>query len=229
MSEENKISRHNNEPEQDGYHHKKHVVLTYFIVPLIFVLISLLIVVPSGKFLFGKAVQTVHKAQEALTISYNDLEATDASVEFTEDDGIVIKPPIAAQRLGTLKCETAGLNAELYYGINRVSLRAGAGVKSGASLFGQDGQVSVYGYASTAFKALKNVKPGDIISVEASWGKYEYSVEDIQLSDAPPKLDDNVLVLSSDADEGAFSGQSKTKRFVIARQISGPRVKEVRQ
>lgn len=229
MSEDNKIFRHNNEHEQDEYRHKKHVVLAYFTVPLIFVLVSLLIVVPSGKFLFGKAVQTVHKAQEGLTISYNDLKATDASVEFTEDDGIVIEPPIAAQRLGTLKCETAGLNAELYYGINRVSLRGGAGVKSGASLFGMDGQISVYGYASTAFKALKNVKIGDIISVEASWGKYEYSVEDIQLSESAPKLDNNVLVLSSDADDGAFSGQSKMKRFVVARQISGPRVKEVRQ
>ncbi len=223
MSEDYRISDANGKRRR-----KKHfAVLPYLVVPIVFVLVSLIIFVPFGKIVFNKAVETVHKAQEGLTVSYNDLSVDNQAVEFSNNDGIVVKSPVAAQILGTVKCESMGLYTDVYYGLNRVSLRNGAALKGGSSLFGQEGQAFVFGYSSTAFKALKNAEVGDIITVETCWGEYSYSVEDVKISEKSPNYEGNVLVLSSDIDDGAFSCKNKEKRYVAARQISGPAVKEV--
>ena len=91
---------------------------------------------------------------------------------------------------------------------------------------GQNKTVQVFGYSSTAFKALKNVKKGDTISFETEWGTYTYSVTDACALETAPSASDNELVLASDLG-GAFSFQNGKMLYVTARLVSGPSAEEV--
>jgi LPXTG-site transpeptidase (sortase) family protein len=170
----------------------------------------------------NSAIDTVHTAQQTLTIDYNDISASD---DYSGVVGESAEKPKSISKFGVITCENAGLNADAYYGINRVSLRDGAGVKSNSSLPGDDGEVAVYGYASTAFKALQYVEIGDVITFETSWGVYQYQVTDIVTSSKAPKSNaGQSLVLASSKNSKAFADFSDEKLFVLADLISSSQV-----
>lgn len=204
--------------------HKKHrshhfAVLPYIITPIIFVLISLIVVLPVGVHIMNTAIDTVHTAQQTLVIDYNDIEAkNDYSGVTDESIGESIS---SASKFGEIICENAGLKTDAYYGINRVSLRNGVGVKTNGVLPGQDGEVDAYGYVSTYLKALKYVEVGDIITFETKWGTYKYEVTDVVTSaDVPKSSAKQSLVLSTSRSSKAFSVFNDEKLFVVADLIS---------
>ena len=211
MSEDNKSTSQFNNSKRKS--HKKHyTVLPYFSTPIVYVLVSLIAIVPICFVLMNVAVTAVHSAQKTLTPDFCDITA---SSEY--------KP---SKKIGKIVCDGAGLNAGVYYGLNRVSLRYGAALNAKTALPGQNKTVQVFGYSSTAFKALKNVKKGDTISFETEWGTYTYSVTDACALETAPSASDNELVLASDLG-GAFSFQNGKMLYVTARLVSGPSAKEV--
>lgn len=218
MSEEKNASQLNKERR-----HKKHrkyhfAVLPYILTPIVFVLISLIAVVPAGIHMMNTAIDTVHKAQETLSIGLNDVEAKnnyDADAEGKADR------PADVSKFGEILCENAGLNADAYYGMNRVSLRNGVGVSAEAALPGDKGIINAYGYASTAFKALKYVKIGDVITFETGWGVYYYMVTDVVTSNKAPVINaDQGLIFAAAKDNNAFSCFDDEKLYVAAELIS---------
>jgi ribosomal 50S subunit-recycling heat shock protein len=191
---------------------KHHVVLPYIATPIIFVLISMVFVLPIMLGMMNTAVSVVHTAQKTLTLDFND-------VDIVQEQASEPLNLSLCQSIGTITCDTAGLNTKVYYGINRVALRNGVGLSTSACLFGNDGNVKVAGYSSTAFKALYNVKVGDVINVHTEWGEYDYEVTDVITSDKSNAPDGNYLVMSTSAEKSAFSYYDNEKLYVIAKEI----------
>ncbi|MFR5876086.1 MAG: sortase domain-bontaining protein [Eubacterium sp.] len=228
MGEEKSTSQVNTEQKHKKHRKNHFAVLPYILTPLVFVLISLIVVVPVGFRVMNMAVDTVHKAQETLTMDYNDVQANNNySKSRTKDEPY---RPDSVSKFGEIICKSAGLNADAYYGINRVSLRNGVGISSQASLPGEDGVINAYGYASTCFKALKNVRVGDIITFETSWGMYYYEVTDVLISDRAPTLNtEQGLLLATAESSKAFSCFDGKKLYVVAKLTSGASTGEVQQ
>lgn len=222
MSEEKNTSQLNNK-HKSRRHRKNHFsVLPYILTPVIFVLISLIVIVPVSVHMMNIAIDTVHKAQETLSIDFNDIKANN---NYSASDS---DRPTGVSKFGIITCENAGLNADAYYGMNRVSLRNGAGVSSESSLPGDKGTVNVYGYTSTAFKALKYVETGDVITFETGWGVYRYEVKDVLTSDSAPESNaEQSLILASAENSKAFSSFNDEKLYILAELISADPTGEV--
>ena len=178
MSEDNKSTSQFNNSKRKS--HKKHyTVLPYFSTPIVYVLVSLIAIMPICFVLMNVAVTAVHSAQKTLTPDFCDITASSEYKPSTKSSGTAEIPKFSvSKKIGKIVCDGAGLNAGVYYGLNRVSLRYGAALNAKTALPGQSKTVQVFGYSSTAFKALKNVKKGDTISFETEWGTYTYSVTD---------------------------------------------------
>lgn len=232
MSEDNKATSQLNKRRSSNSsrrHKKRYVVLPYIIIPIVFVLLSLIVIAPVSKALMNKAVDTVHKSQETLTIDYNDLKAEDSNFKASEETSGAVSLPklVSSEKIGVITCENAGLNTSVYYGLNRVSLRSGAAVSAKSSLFGEGKGVHVYGYSSTAFKSLYHLEVDDEITVSSRWGRYIYKVVSCENLTSAPKTDENVLILSTSKDNKAFSDFDDEKYYVVAEFVSGPTVKGV--
>lgn len=178
--------------KQKGSRTKKHyTVLPYFTTPLIFVVISMVVVVPMLIFGLNFAVDTVHSAQKVLTIDYNDKSVSD---------------PVA-----TIHCHRIGLKADIYNGINRVSLRNGCGMTD------DENGVRIAGYSSGAFRPMLKVRLDDILTLTVGDEETMYRVVDIsnELKDA----DADCIVLSTSKDNSPFSYYDSEKLFVTAKEV----------
>lgn len=221
-------------PSKSNKKHKKHsrrhfAVLPYLTTPLLFVLISMIVIGPACVIGMNFAVNTVHKAQKTLAIDYNDIQPIDDYVGSDKVSGEVDKPNLnVSQKMGIITCENAGLNADVYYGINRVSLRNGVALEADGKLCGEGGKINVYGYALSNFKALNNADVNDIIHFETLWGTYEYKVTSKTVASSIPDTGNSeTLVLVTAKDSDAFSDYGYEKLYVVAKLVSGPTVKEV--
>lgn len=210
------------------YHRRRFAVLPYAFTPIIFVLILMIGFVPTSIVLMNYAVDTVHEAQKVLISDYNDIEAVDDYVENLQSSGSVEAPKLkTSHKIGEIKCEKSGLSTDVYYGINRVSLRNGVALEADGSICGAGSSVNVYGYSSSGFKGLRNLDSGDIISFNTSWGAYRYEVvSSAVLPTAPYTQGEENLILATSDDDKAFSSFNKNKYYVVAKFVSGPVAKE---
>ncbi len=208
---------------------KHRTVMPYITTPVVFVLISLIAVLPMCLVMLGLTEKYVHKAQNAFSANISDFVAyddgykpsdkTEGTVRFTEPEGF--------SKVGEISCSSAGLNVPVYYGSNRVNFRSGSGLKSQGALPGTGGSVIVKANPSGGFKALYNVKTGDIITFETGWGVYKYKVDDIGLNLSEKSKDGESLTLITAPDKSAFSVLSGNVYTVIAELVSGPKAEEV--
>ncbi len=210
---EDKTSQVNSKYHYSGKHRKHHAVLPYILTPIIFVLISLVAVLPVGKAVINYAVNTVHKAQTRLTMDYNDIQPNmTENKNNTSLDSISIQ---AGQKLGTMRCDTAGVNTDVYCGLNRVSLREGAALKTDASLPGSGKTVKIAGYRTKALKNIDFLKKGDIITFETMWGSFDYKVYDIKVQTESTEREGD-LVIGTAVDTGPFSSYEDKQLYVYA-------------
>ena len=214
------------ETKKKKHHKKKRVILPYITRPIIYLLISLVFIVPVCFGMLNMSVGVVHKAQQTLSKSISDIQLNDS--DYTPSDkmaGTAELPALkAGGKIGVVSCDTAGLECSVYYGNNRVSYRGGAGLSSEDSLPGLGGEVLIYADASGGFKALENVEIEDIITFTTSWGVYKYEVTDFGISKNPPAVNEReTLVLLTQSSKKAFALFSGEKRYVTADYISGPK------
>lgn len=185
-------------------HHKKHrVVLPYITTPIVYLLISLIIVVPAAFIGMNIAVNAVHKAQQVLTVDYNDIDIS------TDTDGNLT----ACDYIGNIECPQLGLKSDIYYGINRVSLRNGCGME-----YDENGALNIVGYSAAAFKPLLNVKIDNVFTLTTKDGEKMYRVSEI--ANKPVKnTDESTLVLCTTKSNEAFSYYAKDKLYVVAKEV----------
>lgn len=231
MSEENKNASQSNKGKNKKSK-KKLIILPYIYKPIIFVIISLIFIVPICKVALDFAVQTVHSAQNVFVKDNYDFDVIDDFKADNRDGGFFDPPTLYHnEKIGELSCDAIGLKSDVYYCINRVTMRNGIAMSAQSRLCGQGGAVNLAGYSSTILKPIANVKNGDIIKIVTSWGAFEYEVYDIQNMNntrLQERLDENdeTLVISTSNDDKAFSAFDSNKKYVLAKIISGPIVKE---
>ena len=195
---------------------KERGVIPYITTPLVFALISLIVVLPIFIAFTGNAVKLVHNVQETLVIDYNDRETnTDRfdSKSVTYEAGKIG----LCEKVGVITIKNVGIKSDVYYGVNRVSLRDGVGISTDSVFNEGNSSLNIAGYSTKAFKGLNNVEAGDIISFETTDKVYEYSVISNEVGALPETMGSSgVLILSSDVNSKAFSAYSSEKRYVVA-------------
>lgn len=198
---------------------KKSSALLYLIVPAAFTVLALVLLIPA----IISADKTADKYISELAAKYsngnNNLIFVDDEPykpDYTESGEVALsKSFTVGDRIGTLICEDAGVNLDVFYGSGVQIFARGAGLNSNYSLFGENGSVLL---ESFAFSGLENISADDIIRITTVYGTFEYRVtgESIERSDAE-------LVLCSSSSKEPFAENNKL--YICADKISGPALK----
>jgi sortase A len=117
-------------------------------------------------------------------------EVNDAKVDTPATAGAGHSP------LGRIEISSIGLAAMILEGVDAKTLRRAVGHIPGTAFPGQRGNVALAGHRDTFFRALRNVRKGDEITLETLDGSYRYRVDVTQVV-APE--DTEVLRGSDDA------------------------------
>ena len=203
---------------------KDRGIVPYLTTPLAFCLIALIVVLPLFVSFVNLSVKTVHNAQERLVADFNDIEV---NTERFDNNSLVYDTDriSACEKVGVLKCEKIGLKTNVYFGVNRVSLRNGVGISAKSVFDDYKSKLDIAGYSTGTFKGLHNIEKGDVLIFETTDKVYEYQVVSNKIEENPEGNYPAGLILSCDEEEKAFSAYNSTKRYVVA-EISTMRDKK---
>lgn len=85
------------------------------------------------------------------------------------------------QVMGHLTIKNAGIDADVYHGDDNAQLEKGIGQFIGSCYPGEGGKIILDAHRETYFKNLKNVKLGDIVSFQTSYGDFQYKVYNLEI------------------------------------------------
>lgn len=162
-----------NEKRKSYKHKQRNILKDYFLYNFVFLLVLTAITVGVIFTAIKPVTAFVHKAEAAAPMSVADLEVKKSvqlekySPEKTE----------YASYVANITCQSRGLNAPVYLGLNRVSARNGVGVDSKA-FFTENKTSVVAGYDETYFGALKYLEIGDELVVSTADAEIKYIVTD---------------------------------------------------
>jgi sortase A len=83
----------------------------------------------------------------------------------------------AGSPLGRIEIRTIGLAAMIAEGTDRRTLRRAVGHIPGTALPGQQGNIAIAGHRDTFFRALRNIRKDDEITLTTLDGSYRYRVD----------------------------------------------------
>ena len=168
--------------KKDGTAGKGRALLRHLAVVLVFVLAAALVFTPIWVLGGRYAVSAVHDVQAKLPRADSDLQLTEQYDPQPNTFGIVEGATVTGgMHFGRLECSQIGLDCPVYYGANRVCLRAGAAASTAYGLPGYGKSTVVTGYNTTAFRNLGQLKKGDLIDFSTNWGHFSYRVTDRQV------------------------------------------------
>lgn len=197
--------------KNDKKDRKRYPIIDYIVKPMLFLLISMVIVLPLCFYMLNIAVDTVHTLQGSLTATLADIEV--------DDDFDKTKAPSelgVSAYLGTIKSDDVALDCKVYNGINRLSLRHGAALSTEHGTPGSGKSICVFGYATTCFDSLHKLKVGDKVTFSAYWGTFDYMVKDVSLSDTMTETDGECLILCTDGSKKPFACKSDKALYITA-------------
>jgi sortase A len=89
--------------------------------------------------------------------------------------------PAAGKALGEIELTRIGVTAMILEGTDDRTLRRAVGHIPGTALPGQPGNVAIAGHRDTFFRALRNVRQDDEITLMTLEGSYRYRVDSIKV------------------------------------------------
>lgn len=137
--------------------------------------------------------------------------------------------PNVGDKFAHLAISGTQVDCDVYYGDSKAILKKGAGQYSGSKLPGFGSTTMVAAHVTTHFKDLKNVEPGDVVTLTTTYGVYTYTIERTAIAhyqdetayDLRAKEDNLVLYTCYPFDSFTFTSQ---RFFVYAKYTSGPQV-----
>lgn len=140
----------------------------------------------TGLLLFGAA--TLH-GSIASAAALNSIEGrlTDEAVPVEGDPR---SAAAAGAPLAVLTVERLGLQVPVFLGTDPLTLNKGAGIVDGTAVPGEVGNIAVAGHRDSYFRALEDIKVGDLIDLRATHGGGQFRVAEIKIADP---LDVSVL------------------------------------
>jgi sortase A len=85
-------------------------------------------------------------------------------------------PAVTGGLFGRIEISRLGLSVIVVEGVDTLTLRGAAGHIPGTALPGQPGNVGIAGHRDTFFRALRNIRQNDIITLTTLLGEYRYRV-----------------------------------------------------
>jgi len=82
---------------------------------------------------------------------------------------------------GRIEIKSLGLSSMIMEGVDRETLRRGVGHVPGTALPSQSGNVALAGHRDTFFRALRNIRKNDEITLETLDGSFHYRVDYTQV------------------------------------------------
>jgi sortase A len=139
--------------------------------------------------------------------------------------------PSFGDKFGEIIIDKASINVPVFHGDREEQLLKGVGHYSGSRFPGEGGNIVMAGHRNSVFKGLKNVAKGDIITLNTTYGKYEYKISEIKII----KGNDNSIVQPLDSEKLTlytcypfnYVGNAPNRYVVIADLVSGKSVKEL--
>ena len=128
--------------------------------------------------------------------------------------------------IGEIDVPRLGLNAIVVQGDTDANLRRAVGHLSNTSLPGEPGNVALAGHRETFFRPLRDVRPGDVITIKTFDAEFEYEVESTEVV-----LPSDIRVLQASSENSLtlvtcfpfYYVGAAPKRFIVrARQIGRP-------
>lgn len=146
------------------------------IVALIFVIIGTSIIYLCFSKKLNMAISLVNKIS---------IDTTNKKVEQIQIDDINQKLknyPEYGTKYANIKIESVNIDLPLYYGDTLSLLRNGAGQSSGGYFPGEGGSIVCMAHNSKGmFRTLPQVKKGDKIKINTSYGEFTYTIYDIKV------------------------------------------------
>lgn len=185
-------------------------------------------------FAFRSQTQKEYTKQYKEGLQLNEALVKDIKNLVSDSDIVVskskIKVPKEGDRYATIRVDRVNFKKPLFYGDNDVILNLGIGHYMGSSLPGEGKPILLAGHNGTEFYQLQNMKKGDIVKIETSWGDYTYKIHDMETID---KKDFDATILNEDKNELLMytcypfdTVNTPYRYFVYATMVSGPKLEE---
>ena len=206
--------KNKNEKSKKRHSHRRKSPNDFAKNIVIFVCIELIVVVGAIVGVNKSACDAVHKLEAAMPRSVMDL-----TVEPESEGYVSLKSDELdyGSRVADIIVEKRGIEAPVFFGINRACLRYGAGVSSDENANAFDDNINTFigGYDESYFKSLKYVQNGDKIKIKTADKTISYKAVDTFVGnegDSKVKSCKNNLILYS-----IFSdyGENKGKCFYV--------------
>lgn len=175
-----------------------NIIVAFFIV----ITVSL-IFVRFGKEKFLMATSFI----DIVTVNRTDIDRNNPDLESniktaTDGNQILINPPYYGENYANLKIDSLGIDLPIYYGKTLDILKNGVGHDNSSYFPGEGGTIILLGHNFGRLLAkLAEIKLGDTINVDTSYGAYTYSVYDTQVVDEndtyklPIQKDEEILMI----------------------------------
>lgn len=153
----------------------------------------------------------------------SEIKYSEKEVESQLDDGNKIVYPSFGMQYATIKIKSIDLEAPVYFGSSEELLREGVCQFIGSVVIGEKGNVVLDAHCNTFFLDLEDVKTGDEIILETSYGKFTYKAKEITYF----KETDNSLIAPTEDDRltlytcyGNLLGPTEDRLAVICEPVS---------
>lgn len=193
------------------------------IIDLIVASIIVLGIVFGFRLVFGKQIKSAIEVIDMVSINTNS--SVVSKIEFNEKNHEITEYPEYGSRYGNIRIESLDINLPLYYGDKLEILKNGVGQSSGAYFPGEGGSIICMGHNTKTFLyKLPEIKMDSIITIETTYGTFEYKVRDMKIvnmydvDELPVQKKDEILMLYTCYPVNGLG--HKEDRFVVyARRI----------
>lgn len=134
----------------------------------------------------------------------------------------LIRYPDYGQKYGTLKISSINLKLPLYFGDTLKILRYGVGHYAGSYFPGENGTIIFAAHNNKGFfHELDKVKIGDIVTIDADYGTFNYEVyqykviKETDLDAFPIQHNDEILIMYTCYPINRSVVGRKTQRYVV--------------
>jgi len=159
-------------------------------IPIFFIVIGIVIISFAG----WELTKQTFLLTRTMTKDYTpDMPQRKFTVE-NKDEKMQIHRFAAGEEMGGVIIPSISLNYPLIHGTLDEHLAKGIGHYAGSVYPGEGGNVVISGHRDTVFRKLGDVKIGDLITINTSYGSYTYKASGTRIVDK----DDRTVIVPSD-------------------------------
>ena len=137
------------------------------------------------KLFLGRKIDEIFTLVNKVSIATNEKAEpvqTTISTDESTDKSIIKNYPEYGTQYATIEIDKIDVNLPVYYGDTLEILKKGVGHSSGSYFPGEGGSIIYMGHNSKSmFRRFSELKIGDEITVNATYGEFKYKIYDMQL------------------------------------------------